>query len=243
MRRGAARAHRGRARRWANLAAVIAALLLDFDGLLYDTETAAYAVWTELYAAHGQQLELAQWVRESIGRPPGQATFDPRVQLQELTGETIAPAEVERFRERVRAQHLPDRLMPGAAALLDGARARGLRTAIVTSNFRANVEAHLARAGCAFPFDAIVTADGDPTRGKPRPDLYLEALATLGGLPAADAIAFEDSPNGIAAAHAAGLRCVGVPNDITRGAPGLERADLTVDSLADVDLDTLAALV
>jgi putative hydrolase of the HAD superfamily len=75
-----------------------------------------------------------------------------------------------------------------------------------------------------------VAADGDPARGKPRPTLYLEALREL-GLSAGDAIAFEDSPNGVAAATAAGLYTVAVPNVLTEGAPGLELADEMVASL------------
>jgi beta-phosphoglucomutase-like phosphatase (HAD superfamily) len=76
-------------------------------------------------------------------------------------------------------------------------------------------------------------------RAKPRPALYLEALDRL-GVTADDAVAFEDSPNGVAAAKAAGLLCVAVPNAIT-GALDLRAADLVVRSLAEVRLDELLA--
>ncbi|MGH3000762.1 MAG: HAD family hydrolase, partial [Gaiellaceae bacterium] len=69
-------------------------------------------------------------------------------------------------------------------------------------------------------------------RSKPRPDLYLEACDLI-GVPAAEAIAFEDSPNGVRAAQAAGIFCVAVPNDVTRGL-GLQEADLVLDSLSDL---------
>ena len=74
---------------------------------------------------------------------------------------------------------------------------------------------HIARLAPDVAWDAIVTADHDPQRAKPRPDLYLEALELI-GVDAADAVAFEDSPNGIRAAKAAGIFCVAVPNDVTR---------------------------
>ena len=106
------------------------------------------------------------------------------------------------------------------ARLRSDARAAGLQTAIVTSNSLANVQRHLARAGSTHRFDAIVCADGDPLRGKPAPTLYLEALERL-GRDAGQAIALEDSPNGVAAARDAGLYCIAVPSQITRGAPGL----------------------
>ncbi|MGI8713175.1 MAG: HAD family hydrolase [Solirubrobacteraceae bacterium] len=217
---------------------MIEALLLDFDGLLYDTETAEYQSWNELYVRYGQHLALDLWVRETIGRPPGTTGFDPAGRLERLAGVTLEPDAVIRARQEGKRERLPDHLMPGADALLAAAGARGLRTAIVSSNFRVNVLEHLARAGCSFGFDALVTADGDPDRGKPNPTLYLEALARL-ALEPAQAVAFEDSPAGIAAAKAAGLWCVAVPNQITRGAPGLEAADQMLSSLVEVALDQL----
>ncbi len=80
-------------------------------------------------------------------------------------------------------------------------------------------------------------ANGDTARAKPRPDLYLEALDRL-ELEPHQAIAFEDSPNGVTAAKAAGLVCVAVPNPMT-ATLALDDADLVLDSLADVPLREL----
>jgi beta-phosphoglucomutase-like phosphatase (HAD superfamily) len=77
-------------------------------------------------------------------------------------------------------------------------------------------------------FDEIVTADRDPERSKPRPTLYLEALDRL-GVTANEAIAFEDSPNGVKAAKAAGIFTVAVPNGVTVTL-GLGEADLLLES-------------
>jgi HAD superfamily hydrolase (TIGR01509 family) len=217
---------------------VIDALLLDFDGLLYDTEGAEYQAWNDLYARYGLQLDLGVWVREAIGRPPGVGEFDPVARLQELVGEELDVAALRTAGEASKAERLPHRLMPGAPELLDAARERGLRAAVVTSNASAHVRRHLARAGCTFRFDALISAEGDRRRGKPHPALYLEALAAL-DLGPAQAVALEDSPNGIAAAKAAGLACIAVPNAVTRGAAGLEAADVQLESLVEVDLDDL----
>ena len=215
---------------------MIAALLLDFDGLLYDSETSAYETWRELYELHGVAFPLALWSSEVMGRPPGDSGFDPLHHLEQLTGERFDRDRVLQERVARRIAMLPDTLMDGAAQLLAAARARGVRTAIVTSNSRERVLAHLARAGATHCWDAIVAADDDPARGKPQPTLYLEALAEL-AVSRDDAVAFEDSPNGVAAAKAAGLYTVAVPNALTRGAPGLERADRTLGSLAQFTLD------
>ena len=108
----------------------------------------------------------------------------------------------------------------------------GLKRAIVSSSSRRWIDLHLERLEETIGWDAICTADGDPARAKPAPTLYLEALALL-GVDADEAIVFEDSPNGVRAAKAAGIYCVAVPNEVTREL-GLEAAgaDLLLDSLA-----------
>jgi HAD superfamily hydrolase (TIGR01509 family) len=217
---------------------VIEALLLDFDGLLYDTEAAEYRAWNDVYARSGLELDLGLFVRESIGRPPGASDFDPALHLQQLVGGGLDLAALRTAYEQGKRERLPHHLMPGAVELLEAARARGLRTAIVTSNDSANVRRHLARAQCTFRFDALISAEGDRQRGKPHPALYLEALTALGIGPR-QAIALEDSPHGIAAAKAAGVACIAVPNAVTRGADGLQAADRLLDSLEQLDLDDL----
>src|SRR5262249_50585863 len=88
---------------------------------------------------------------------------------------------------------------------------------------------------------AVVGADGDTSRCKPSPALYEEALELL-GVEAHEAIAIEDSPNGIAAARAAGVFCVGFPNDVT-SALDLSGADLVLESLEEVPLADLVVRV
>jgi beta-phosphoglucomutase-like phosphatase (HAD superfamily) len=112
-----------------------------------------------------------------------------------------------------------------------------LKTAVVSSSDTAWIERHLGRLGRLEGLDAIVAANGDTSRAKPRPDLYLEALERL-GLEPAEAIAFEDSPNGIRAAKAAGVACVAVPGPTT-ATLALDEADLVLESLADVPLAEL----
>ena len=96
-----------------------------------------------------------------------------------------------------------------------------------------------ARLERAIGWDAIITADHDEERAKPRPTLYLEALDAL-GVEADEAVAFEDSPNGIRAAKAAGIFVVGIPNAVTQEL-GLDEADLVVGSLAELPPDELLA--
>jgi putative hydrolase of the HAD superfamily len=215
----------------------IRGLLFDFDGLLVDTETPSRLAYEELYREHGHELPLDRWATlvGTIG-----AEFDPDAHLEELVGR---PLDRVRMTERRRAREdelceLED-LRPGIEDYLADAERRGLSTAIVSSSSREWIARHLRRLDRANGWDAIVAADGDVERAKPQPALYLEALDVL-RLESPEAIAFEDSLNGVRAAKAAGIFCVAVPNPIT-DTFALEEADLLLGSLEQLPLcDVLA---
>ena len=114
----------------------------------------------------------------------------------------------------------------------------GLRIGVASSASESYVCAHLERLALREGIATVICRD-HVARGKPAPDLYLRALADL-GVAASEALAFEDSPNGVAAAKAAGLRCVAVPNAITAGLD-LSAADLVLASLGDLPLARLLA--
>jgi len=213
----------------------IRGLLFDFDGLLVDTESPSRLAFEELYRDHGHELPLDQWATlvGTIGAP-----FDPVGHLEELLGRTL-DRDMLAEKRRAREHRLADleELRPGVEDYFVEAERLGLKTAVVSSSDTHWIERHLGRLGRLEGLDAVVAANGDAARAKPRPDLYLEALEQL-GLEPHEAIAFEDSPNGVRAAKAAGLACVAVPNPITAGL-ALDEADLVIESLADVPLPEL----
>jgi HAD superfamily hydrolase (TIGR01509 family) len=129
-------------------------------------------------------------------------------------------------------------MMAGVGDYLRDARRLGLKVAVASSASDAYVCGHLERLSVRDGIDVVVCRD-HVARGKPSPDLYLRAIRDL-GVTAGEAIAFEDSPNGIAAAKAAGLRCVAVPNPIT-STLDLSAADLRLDSLGALGLEELIA--
>jgi HAD superfamily hydrolase (TIGR01509 family) len=212
------------------IAVPIRAFLFDFDGLILDTETASRGGWEWLYREHGFDLPQEKWATliGTIGAP-----WEPMRHLEELVGE---PLDAEALNERRRAHELSlldtEELRPGILEYLEEAERRGLKRAIVSSSSTRWIDTHLARLERTVGWDAIVAANHDVARAKPRPDLYLEACELLEVAPA-QAIAFEDSPNGVRAARAAGIFCVAIPNEVTRTL-GLEEADLVLDSLADL---------
>ena len=215
----------------------IRALLFDFDGLLVDTESGRRLAWEELYREYGHELPHDRWAT-LVGTVGG--SFDALAHLQELVASPL-DAEALRARRRVRADALCDleQLRPGVEDYLREARRRGLLVAVVSSGRRAWIERHLERLGHLDGWSCIVSAEDDATRAKPLPVLYLEALASL-DLEAREAVAFEDSPHGVAAAKAAGIPCVAVPNAIT--APlAFDAADLVLRSLEELPLPELLA--
>lgn len=131
-------------------------------------------------------------------------------------------------------------LLPGVEALLNDAKALGLGRAVASSSSCGWVDGWLRRHGIRELLDVVVARD-DVRRVKPDPELFLLAASRLGRAPST-CLVFEDSPNGMRAALAAGMRCVAVPNALTRPLARPD-VDLVLDSLAECSLaEVLQAL-
>ena len=216
-------------------AAGLGALVFDFDGLILDTETSEYLSVSATFVEHGIELDRAEWQR-IIGTSDHPHWTE---MLEEALGRPLEDREalVVRHRDRHTVQVAAEAVRPGVAELLDEAAAAGVPAAVASSSSWDWVGNHVARLGLADRFAHVVTRDdvgGDKSRTKPRPDLYLIAAERLGVDPAA-CVAFEDSPHGVAAAHAAGMTAIAVPGPMTDGMafPGAARV---VPSLAGVGL-------
>lgn len=214
----------------------IKALIFDFDGLILDTETPEIDIWKAIYAEHGQDypMELGSQVIGGWGN----TDYDPAAELQRRAALTMDLGAIrKRHREESDALILSMPVRTGVGEVLASAKRLGLRCAIASSSERGWVEPHLGRLGLSSHFEKIVTGD-DVAKGrtKPHPDIFLKALEVLNLRPF-EALVIEDSPNGIRAAHAAGLRVVGVPNPVT--APLNLDADLLLTSLAEMPLEEI----
>jgi HAD superfamily hydrolase (TIGR01509 family) len=216
---------------------MISALVFDLDGLIVDTEQTALESWEEAYRAAGFDIPLELW-RTTIGTWGAQ--FDPVADLGEKRGAPLTSAEIEerRAREWELASHLP--LMPGVTEHLDAAQVWGLKLGIASSSSRRWVNGQLERLGLLDCFECVCARD-DVRSTKPDPSLYYRALLCL-GVDGSEALAYEDSPNGLIAAKAAGLRCVVVPGSLTIGLD-YSLADAVVCSLSDVDPYALWELI
>ncbi len=213
---------------------MIRAIVFDFDGLIVDTEGPIFEVWQRIYREHHQELPRDRWLT-IIGTASG--SFDPVVDLGERLGVTLGKEEFDRLEHLYyRQATIAQRLLPGVNDYLRDAKRLRLKTAIASSSGRRWVMDHLARFDIHGHFDAIVCRE-DVVRTKPDPALYLTAVDRLAVAPR-EAIALEDSSNGVRAARAAGLFCVAVPNAMT-AEMDLTAADLQIDSLGSVPLDEL----
>jgi HAD superfamily hydrolase (TIGR01509 family) len=213
---------------------VIKALIFDFDGLIIDSESPEFEAWQELFAEYGKELGPELWA-DLIGRPP--THFD----LCGYFCKHIDPIrDVEKLRQerraRVIALTIAQPILPGVEAYLRGATALGLKIGMASSSSRDHVCGHLGRLELLHYFHSIRCFE-DTERHKPDPTPYLKVIEDL-GVNADEAIALEDSPHGIAAAKAAGIFCVAVPNPITCRLP-LGHADHRLQSLAEEPLEKI----
>ena len=212
---------------------MIRAVVFDFDGLILDTEEPVYRSWLEVYAAHGEELPFERWVQIVGSTTIG---FHPQHHLEERLGRPLPKEVLDRRISRRTELVLAKQLLPGVVERIDEAKALGLRVGLASSSTLDWVSGHLVRLGILDRFDCLRCRD-DVANVKPEPDLYVTVLDCL-GVRASEAIAIEDSPNGVMSAKRAGMRSVAIPNSITAQLD-LTHADLLLPSLADITLPEL----
>jgi HAD superfamily hydrolase (TIGR01509 family) len=212
---------------------MIKALIFDFDGLILDTESPTYQSWQEIYQAYGCSLPLSKYT-EGIGSAN---TFDFYDYLEQQLGGPVDRAAIhDKRRSRVTDLMAMQSILPGVERYIFEAKRLRLKLGLASSSPRTWVIGNLSRFGLETHFDSLKCAD-DVEHAKPDPDLYLATLQAL-DVNANEAIALEDSPNGVVAAKGAGIFCVAVPNALTRQL-SFNLADLQLSSLAELSLETL----
>lgn len=217
----------------------IQAILFDLDGLMVDSEPLAKQAWRMLLARYDHSLDQGT-VQDLFGLRSADSVrlVQERFSLP-LSAEQVASQQKEIFRSLLQEGTL--RTMPGLSDLLQAIDARGLIRAVATSSGRDWASFALDAIGAGQGFAAVITSDL-VRNGKPAPDIYL-AVARALSLPPEACLALEDSPAGVQAAKAAGMRCVAVPNEMTAGMD-LSAADWILPSLGAVveQLDRLVAI-
>lgn len=179
-------------------------MVFDLDGTLIDSESLVL----EAYMAAARRHDVP-FTHEQFLSLVGRHRQHSEMKMREYFGETFP---LEQFYASV-GEHVGDRhapLKPGVIALLDKLDLSNTPYALATSSGPGWVTKHFAAHNFADRFRGIVTRE-DVTHGKPHPEPYLKASTILGHLPP-DILAVEDSPTGVASAHAAGLMTLMIPD-------------------------------
>jgi len=213
---------------------MISSVIFDLDGLLADTEglhcQAYQMALAESGVVLGQTDYAEHWVRHGLG-------------ISDWV--TVHGLDLDPFALRLRkSEHylalLTSSLHPmeGALELLAGLNGK-LRIALASSSYRDAIDGVLARLDISHYFETIVSGL-DVERVKPAPDIFLETASRL-GVGASECVVLEDAEKGVIAADLAGMRCIAVPNDLTKH-HDFSRATRVCRSLNEVTIELLQRL-
>jgi mannitol-1-/sugar-/sorbitol-6-/2-deoxyglucose-6-phosphatase len=220
----------------------VTSVILDMDGLLIDTEPAWRVAETAVFAALGVELSETDLL-ETTGVAIGEVVASWVQREPRAGGERAALSQAELADQitdlvvaHVKAEGEP---MAGVPDAIEMFRRHRLRLAIASSSPMRLIDAVCERLGLA---DIEVRCSAfDVPRGKPAPDVFLAAARRLGVVPAS-CVAIEDSPTGVIAAKAAGMRCLAVPDPLLAGDWRYREADLILSSLDHLDEPALHLL-
>ena len=210
-------------------------VIFDMDGVLVDSAEPHLKSWQQLAIEEGTTV-TAQQFAETFGRQNRDI-----VPILFGTGASARLAELSDRKEALYRDLVRDNvpIVPGAVALIRALHAEGARLAIGSSGPSANIDLVLGAMGVVDCMSAIVSAD-DVTRGKPDPQVFSLACERL-GLPPGRCVVIEDAPSGVEAANAAGAKSVAIL--MHHPAKAFKDADLVVDRLADLSVNTLTAMI
>jgi beta-phosphoglucomutase len=211
------------------------AVLWDMDGVIADTMQYHMSAWHDILKTMGVTLT------EDEFRPLFGQRHDNIIRYalgNNLTHEQIEALSDKKqalYRERVSKDIRP---LPGAVELIKSLNKNKIKIALASSATPENVDVIIDGLGIKKYFQAFVNGP-EVAEGKPSPLIFQLAAKKLGA-PPADCVVIEDAVAGVAGAKAGGMKCVAVTNSLPRAM--LSKADIIVDSLEEVNIETLKGL-
>ncbi|RKY23560.1 MAG: hypothetical protein DRP83_09050 [Planctomycetota bacterium] len=222
------------------------ALIFDFDGVIFDSEPVHIAGFEQVLEPFGVEFTREEYCQKYLG-------YDD-YEVLELMGKdfglAFSPQQVEEIVAR-KTRYLQENLaqatkpIPGVAELISAAAAAGVPQAVCSGGLRAEIDTGLARLGVAEFFPVVLTAE-DFTHGKPHPEGYIRAAELLAqhtglAINRPSCVAIEDSPTGLAAVRAAGMKALAITSTFPPTA--LSLAHRIEPDLTNVTIEMLEKLI
>lgn len=207
-------------------------ILWDMDGVISDSYRYHFASWQDIFSRRGVTFGEEDFRRLFGARNDSIIRTVMGEDLSEADARALVREKEETFRHKATGQLRP---FIGALELLASLKKGNFRLGLVSSAPEENINLVLAELKLAGVFDCVVCGTDVP-ESKPSPQIYLAAARKLGVAPK-DCIVIEDSPLGVKAAKAAGMKCLGITN--THPQQYLSEADRVIDSLQNIDLVSL----
>lgn len=213
-------------------------ILFDYNGVIVDDEHLQREAMDEVLKVWGIELTEEQFEEHCLGQSD-RSGFEnlkkvfPR--LQEVATDGLIQKKLKAF-QQISETVLP--LHPGVDKLLE-TLSQNFRIGLVTGSLRSEMEPMLEKGKIRHLFEVAITAD-DVSRPKPDPEGYLKAAAAI-GLSKENLAVVEDSPAGVAAAKAAGLKCIAVLQTVTKDK--LTAADIIIPTVTDLTPELVARVI
>ena len=214
---------------------MIKAAIFDMDGLLIDSEPFWQEAEVSVFRQVGVPITKEKTI-ETMGLRIDEvvehwyARYPWDTQSKEEVTQKIVDKVIALVKEKGTAKK-------GVYQAIKVFGDQNIPIAIASASLRNVIDAVVERLGIAEQLSSVHSAE-DEAHGKPYPDVYLTAAKKL-GVPPSECLAFEDSPNGVLSAKAAGMKCIAVPDEAVIGDSRLNTADLVLDSLEEFNQDVL----
>jgi len=217
---------------------MLRAVIFDMDGVLVDSQPYHFAVEDKMCREMGIDVSIEE--SHSFVGMAGAKVWNylkNKFALQKTIEELIA------FENRARIAYFSSLEnvypIPGVVALLEELKQHDIKTALASSSSVEVIEIFISKLGIGDYFQKIISGN-TVEKGKPDPDIFLNTSAALGEDPA-DCVVIEDSANGVKAAKAAGMKCIGFKNT-NSGDQDLSLADMVIDDFRKVNLEIFESL-
>jgi HAD superfamily hydrolase (TIGR01509 family) len=217
---------------------MLRAVIFDMDGVILDSQPYHFAVEEKIFRAKGIAVSTEE-SHSFVGMAGDRMweTVKNRYNLQESVADLMA------FDNRIRVEYFASlkdvQPMPGIMELLEELRRNSIKTALASSSSVEVIDVFISKLGIARFFQRIVSGDF-VEKGKPAPDIFIHTARALQEA-AADCVVIEDSANGVKAAKAAGMKCIGFSN-ANSGDQDLSPADMVIDDFKKLTVSIIESL-